>query len=402
MKRLHLNSSVGLRAPRHASHSASSYSQYVAQREFFFHLPPSGTELVGDFEVWEVLLSEGKTVLEHPLAFQFDDKLLHQPTFLEGQFDHGKPLCCVWDVNNGDVYYRGPQGPPLDVEKMRKRAEDKARAIEEAARVSEERRIKVAELEAKMKAEVEMRAKLEAEAKLKLERQGELKQEMLEKARNEIEERMRASGPLPLVEPLALPAPQSSNRTVDQAKLAPAVPAAKPVAKPATDASVEKPVPAADTALEIPDRAPPVAIPEATTQPRADTTSEPLAEVKRGAGAGKTEVDTLTAEERELEEVRIESLFHTCEIFPDFIALCLALQEIARLAAEEAAKRAAEQLGRLKEARAAADEAAATAPAEVEAEEDEPSRGAGGGSSSARTSSNSPGRNKTKKKKSKK
>ena len=144
MKRMHLNTNVSLRAPRQVSRHVSSFSPYVAQGEFSFHLPPAGTELVGDFEVWEVLLSAGKPVPEHPWAFQFDDKLLHQPTFLEGQYDHGKPLCCVWDVNNGDVYYRGPQGPPLDEEKMRKRAEDKAREIEEEARLSEERRIKVA------------------------------------------------------------------------------------------------------------------------------------------------------------------------------------------------------------------------------------------------------------------
>jgi hypothetical protein len=42
------------------------------------------------------------------------------------------------------------------------------------------------------------------------------------------------------------------------------------------------------------------------------------------------------------------------------------VQEIARLAAEEAAKRAAEQLGRLKTAKAAADEAAAAVPPEEE------------------------------------
>ena len=55
--------------------------------------------------------------------------------------------------------------------------------------------------------------------------------------------------------------------------------------------------------------------------------------------------------------------------------MCRCVQEIARLAAEEAAKRAAEQLGRLKTAKAAADEAAAAVPPEEEAQEDEPSAG---------------------------
>ena len=49
------------------------------------------------------------------------------------------------------------------------------------------------------------------------------------------------------------------------------------------------------------------------------------------------------------------------------------------MAAEEAAKRASEQLGRLKVAKAAAEEAAAAAPVEEQAEEDEPSVGAAGG-----------------------
>lgn len=290
IKRLLLDPKATLRAPRHASRTVSSYGQYVEKREFDYHLPPTGTELVGDLEVWEVLLSDGKTISEHPLAFQFDDKLLHQPTFLEGQFIHGKPLCCVWDVNNGDVYYRGPQGPPLDQEKKRKRAEEKAKAIEEAARLSEERRIKVAELEAKMKAEVEMRAKLEAEAKLKLERQGQLKQEMLEKARKEIEARVQASGPLPVVEPLPV-AEQVRAKTAPAAKAEP-VPAAKPA-----------PVP-------VPEEAPPaapsgMAAAPGTVQQAGVTTAPVLAKAEEAASEGNAVAETpaLSAEERELEEV---------------------------------------------------------------------------------------------------
>ena len=302
MKRMHLNTNVALRAPRQAPRHVSSFSQYVAQREFSFHLPPSGTELVGDFEVWEVLLSAGKPVPEHPLAFQFDDKLLHQPTFLEGQYDHGKPLCCVWDVNNGDVYYRGPQGPPLDEEKMRKRAEDKAREIEEAARLSEERRIKVAELEAKMKAEVEMRAKLEAEAKLKLERQGQLKQEMLEKARKEIEDRLRASGPLPLVKPVLPQAPNGSNPSTDHK--AKSAPVSKPEANTAASLEISN---TASPVTNLVAAAPSVTVAEANTMTKADAPREASTEAKDGAGGdGNTEIVTLTAEERELEEVQIE------------------------------------------------------------------------------------------------
>jgi hypothetical protein len=78
-----------------------------------------------------------------------------------------------------------------------------------------------------------------------------------------------------------------------------------------------------------------------------------------------------------------------CNVLGAFVAV---LQEIARLAAEEAAKRAAEQLARLKTAKAAAEEAAAAAPPEEEAQEDEPSAGASAGKS-PRKSSKSPGRN---------
>ena len=60
---------------------------------------------------------------------------------------------------------------PPDLEQMAKRREAEKLAEQEAERAAEERRIKMDELEAKMRAQVEMRAKLEAEAKLKLEKQ---------------------------------------------------------------------------------------------------------------------------------------------------------------------------------------------------------------------------------------
>ena len=88
----------------------------------------------------------------------------------------GKQICCVWDVNTGDVYYRGPQGATLDLEKMAKRREAEKLAEQEAERAAEEIKMdeciaKMDESIAKRRAQVEMRAKLEAEAKLKLERQ---------------------------------------------------------------------------------------------------------------------------------------------------------------------------------------------------------------------------------------
>jgi len=221
MKRLELEPKVEMRKPRRASRKVSTYGNFVQKREYDYHLPPSGSELVGDLEVWEVLLMDGKPSAEHPTAFHFGKKLLHQPTFLEGQDVHGKPVCCVWDVNTGDVYYRGPEGAPLDLEKMAKKKEARRLAQEETLRAAEERRVKMDELESKMRAEVEMRAKLEAEAKLKLERQGLLKQEMLEAARAEIEARVRGTGDLPSLVPRTLAEVKAS---LSQAKAPPTEP----------------------------------------------------------------------------------------------------------------------------------------------------------------------------------
>ena len=53
-------------------------------RVFEFHLPPSGMDVVGDEEVWDVLLMEGQEVPGHPDAFFCFDRVLHQPTFLPG------------------------------------------------------------------------------------------------------------------------------------------------------------------------------------------------------------------------------------------------------------------------------------------------------------------------------
>ena len=78
----------------------------------------------------------------------------------------------MWDVNNGDIYFRGPPGPPLDPNKIAQRKEAEKLAEDAARLASEQSRIRLAEIEARMKAEVEMRAKLEAEAKLKLEHEG--------------------------------------------------------------------------------------------------------------------------------------------------------------------------------------------------------------------------------------
>lgn len=223
MKRLKLDPKVEMRKPRRASRIVSTYGKFVQKpkREYEYHLPPSGSELVGDLEVWEVLLMDGKPSAEHSTAFHFGNKLLHQPTFLEGQMVDGKPVCCVWDVNTGDVYYRGPEGPPLDLEKVAKRKQAMILAQEEALRAAEERRSKMDELEAKMRAEVEMRAKLEAEAKLKLERQGLLKQEMLEAARAEIEARVRGTGDLPSLVPRTVAEVKAS---LSQAKAPPTEP----------------------------------------------------------------------------------------------------------------------------------------------------------------------------------
>ena len=173
LKRQKLNDSIELRAPKPSNRKVSSYARFQKRREFEFHLPPSSTELVGDGQVWEQLLVEGRPVEGHPKAFMFGDKMLHQPVFLEGQDDgHGKQVCCVWDVNNGDIYFRGPPGPPLDPNKIAQRKEAEKLAEDAARLASEQSRIKLAEIEARMKAEVEMRAKLEAEAKLKLEHEG--------------------------------------------------------------------------------------------------------------------------------------------------------------------------------------------------------------------------------------
>jgi hypothetical protein len=225
MKRLKLDPNVEMRKPRRASRIVSTYGKFVQKREYDYHLPPSGSELVGDLEVWEVLLMDGKPSAEHSTAFHFGKKLLHQPTFIEGQMVHGKPVCCVWDVNTGDVYYRGPEGPPLDLEKVAKRKEARMLAQEEALRAAEERRSKMDELEAKMRAEVEMRAKLEAEAKLKLERQGLLKQEMLEAARAEIEARVLGTGDLPSLVPRTVAEVKAS---LSQAKAPPTEPVPSP------------------------------------------------------------------------------------------------------------------------------------------------------------------------------
>jgi hypothetical protein len=196
-----LDGRIELRPPRRANRKVSSYAKYVMQREYEFHLPPTGTDLVGDMDVWEVLLLEGKPVEDHPTAFKFGDKMLHQPTFLQGSDNgHGVPLCCVWDVDNGDVYYRGPAGPPLDHEKILQRREEQRIAEEEKQRAAEQNRIKIAETQARLRAEVEMRAKLEAEAKLKLKAETDMKEELLQKARADIEKRILASGPLPVLE----------------------------------------------------------------------------------------------------------------------------------------------------------------------------------------------------------
>ena len=215
MKRLDLKTSVEMRPPRRANRKVSTYGHLVGKREFAFHLPPSGTELVGDEEVWEVLLLEGKPVPEHPLAFEFGDMLLHQPTFL-GQETHGKPVCCVWDVNTGDVYYRGPQGPPLDLERKKQLEIQKMEARQKENQAAEEKRHKITELQAKLRAEVEMRAKLDAEAKLKLQAEDEQGQELLAKARAEIEERILATGSLPVLASVAPAVKQNSARVVSE------------------------------------------------------------------------------------------------------------------------------------------------------------------------------------------
>jgi hypothetical protein len=470
MQRLTLDPKIETRPVKRANRKVSTYGKFVKAREFEFHLPPTGTELVGDEPVWETLLLEGKTVPEHPLAFTFGDKMFHQPTFLEGQDVHGKPVCCVWDVNTGDVYYRGVQGPPVDEERIRQRNLEKQRVKEEAEAAAEERRVKMAEMEAKMRAQVEMRAKMEAAAKLKIEREGQMKEELLEQARAEIESRLLATGTLPDLTPLPTPTPSAAPSVING--VAPAKP--EPAAPPKTDAKTEiktvttpketpktvttpketpveppKVTPKGSTAAPATASAPATepAASEATTpgsmpvtsarsmfsgmtgmvgsmsnmfgssaqqlaaedgeSAAADTQSpgevaDVLAAaadadvtaaskqaesgvakeeavkkedaVKQGASASartasqvavtqKQDVDAakkvvdLSAEEQDLEE------------------------EIARMAAEEAAKRAAEQLGKLKEAKVEADKAAAAAPKEEVAEEDEPSEGAGGGTS---------------------
>lgn len=318
MKRLKLDPKIELCPPRRASRVVSTYGKFVQKREYNYHLPPSGTDMVGDLDVWDVLLMDGKPSDEHPTAFRFGDKLLHQPTFLEGQEVRGKQICCVWDVDTGDVYYRGPQGPPLDLEKMAQRKEAKRLAEQEADRAAEERRIKMDELEAKMRAEIEMRAKLEAEAKLKLERQGQLKQEMLEKARAEIEARVRASGALPNLTPRPADEVQATSIAAAQKAVAPdPTPAedSKPAeVLPASSASAQPAMAPSTAPANHEDSTPKATTPKATTPkattpmattpkaatPKAATAADATTEAKTNPPAA----DTLAAEGGEIKQAR--------------------------------------------------------------------------------------------------
>ena len=91
------------------------HEEATGKRMFEFHTPPPGHGRIGDFQVWEVLLSEGRETPEYPQAFAFYDRMLHQPVFLPVAVPGADYCeCVVWDVNNGDVVYCGPQGPPLD------------------------------------------------------------------------------------------------------------------------------------------------------------------------------------------------------------------------------------------------------------------------------------------------
>jgi regulator of protease activity HflC (stomatin/prohibitin superfamily) len=89
-------------------------------------------------------------------------------------------------------------------------------AIQEENRAAEEKRHKITELQAKLRAEVEMRAKLDAEAKLKLQAEDEQGQELLAKARAEIEERILATGALPVLASVAPAVKQDSARVVSE------------------------------------------------------------------------------------------------------------------------------------------------------------------------------------------
>ena len=329
MKRVKLDPNVEMRKPRRASRIVSTYGKFVQKREYDYHLPPSGSELVGDLEVWEVLLMDGKPSAEHSTAFHFGKKLLHQPTFLDGQMVHGKPVCCVWDVNTGDVYYRGPEGPPLDLEKVAKRKEARILAQEEALRAAEERRSKMDELEAKMRAEVEMRAKLDAEAKLKLERQGLLKQEMLEAARAEIEARVRGTGDLPSLVPRTVAEVKAS---LSQAKAPPTEPAPSPRPSPSPRESSKPP----DRHFSKSPRRP---AKEEEAKPKSATAVDPTQEAQKEqpeeAGAERRqsgrrhdvrpppEVEAAaakTTEEEELDQVR---LITVCVYFSPFHLIVL-------------------------------------------------------------------------------
>ena len=35
-------------------------------------------------------------------------RVLHQPTFVKDKLGLKESICVVWDVNNGDIVYRGP------------------------------------------------------------------------------------------------------------------------------------------------------------------------------------------------------------------------------------------------------------------------------------------------------
>eukprot|EP00960_Hanusia_phi_P050201 760065-Hanusia_phi.AAC.1 len=156
------------------------------KRKYEHYFPPTGNTRIGDKEVWKSLLLRGKPLPDNtdPNVFELEGHILHQPTYIQ---DGDFKTCTVWDVETGDVYYRGPPGPPLTEEDVIEfKQEQERREQEEREQVEH-----FLQMEIETKAKIEFMAKKQAEAILESEREKQVRESLVKEAINKLEEEER-------------------------------------------------------------------------------------------------------------------------------------------------------------------------------------------------------------------